>query len=164
MSKNNLKAQLPTALGSAKISIPSNITQEELTILYKVWQDTLARLAELNPDLDVQAADQTGARAQPNTDRTVISGDEVGGFVTSHSDARDSIAKKAGLFLRNYREKRAFQRTEIAEKTKMSYSSVFNLEKGMSVPSIDTLSRFASIYGCDVKIAFIKNNAYDDQK
>lgn len=160
MRKNELKVKIPTEDGKAQLTIPRNISKTELKVFNEAVTDLMARLVALNPELNVPTPDAD----EPNTvekPQIMVNGDEVGGFVTSNDDSRVEIAKKAGLFLRNYREKRAVQRMEISEQTGMSYSSVFNLEKGTSVPSIETLARFAEIYGCDVKIAFVKNENYD---
>ncbi|MCD2256122.1 helix-turn-helix domain-containing protein [Agrilactobacillus fermenti] len=164
MGKQNLKVQIPTDEGAAKLSLPKDITQEQLEVFLKSLSETLTNLTQLNPSLTLNEKVNAFENDDEHKDHVVISGDEVGGFVTSVNDVRDEIAKKAGLFLRNYREKRALQRTEISEKTGMSYSSVFNLEKGASVPSLETLARFADVYGCDVKVTFIKNDGFDETK
>ncbi len=164
MNEKNLKLALPTTESQAKLSIPRDITQEELNIFAKGLNDLLQRLTELNPDLKIPETPAEEAPTDSAAEHVVVAGDEVGGFVTSVKDQREAIAKKAGLFLRNYREKRAFQRTEISEQTGMSYSSVFNLEKGSSVPSLETLARFANVYGCDVKVTFVKNEQFDNNQ
>ncbi|MFD1672123.1 helix-turn-helix domain-containing protein [Agrilactobacillus yilanensis] len=162
MYNNELKVKLPTDNGAAQLAIPKDITQKELQVFTGAIQDLMTRLGELNPELEIQSESKVEDQAD-DQQQIMITGDEVGGFVTSTADNRAEIAKKAGLFLRNYREKRSVQRMEISEQTGMSYSSVFNLEKGTSVPSVETLARFAEIYGCDVKIAFIKNDTYDEK-
>lgn len=160
MRKNELKVRIPTDDGKAELTVPRNITKAELKVFNEAMADLMKRLAELNPELNAPAPEIKDATTAEKP-QIMVTGDEVGGFITSNDDSRIEIAKKAGLFLRNYREKRAVQRMEISEQTGMSYSSVFNLEKGTSVPSVETLARFAEIYGCDVKIAFVKNDDYD---
>jgi DNA-binding XRE family transcriptional regulator len=156
-STNTIELKIPIHSGVAEIAIPVDASEDELKTISQSILNTLQTLKSLNPDLNVDVPALFGTQEAPKKAAPVAVApeDKKASFVISRNNSHEDAAQTAGNFLRDFREDQNADRKSISEATGIAYSSVFNLEKGKSVPSLETLAKIADAYQSDVKVTFV---------
>jgi DNA-binding XRE family transcriptional regulator len=156
-STNTIELKIPIHSGTAQVAIPVDATEDELKTISQSILNTLQTLKSLNPDLNLDVPALFGISEPAKKAAPVVAETESkdASFMISRNNSHANAAKTAGNFLRKYRENQNADRKSISEATGIAYSSVFNLEKGNSVPSLETLAKIADAYKSDVKVTFI---------
>jgi len=68
------------------------------------------------------------------------------------------IKKNIGKSLRYYRKQKGFSQYELAERTNVSQSYISEIERGMKVPSLETIEEIAEVLGIEVWDLFLPHD------
>ncbi|ERL65840.1 helix-turn-helix domain-containing protein [Schleiferilactobacillus shenzhenensis] len=156
-STNTIELKIPVHSGIAEIAIPVDASEDELKTISQSILNTLQTLKSLNPDLNLDVNSLFGPAPAPRKAAPAAAEPEgaKASFEISRNNSHEDAAQTAGNFLRDFRESQNADRKSVSEATGIAYSSVFNLEKGKSVPSLETLAKIADAYQSDVKVTFV---------